>query len=80
LGYYYSNTTSQRVKVGSTIGRAAVGDFIAGRFGAIVGAMTGKNKTIIRFLVYYDDDSQQVVDVTDGSILYNEYIKYLEIQ
>ncbi|XCH79047.1 MAG: hypothetical protein WHF31_16255 [Candidatus Dehalobacter alkaniphilus] len=72
--------TSQQASVGSTVGRAVVGDFVAGGFGAVVGAMTGKKKTITRFLVFFDDESQEVVDVPDGSILYGEYVNRLEMK
>lgn len=71
---------SEQAKVGSAIGRAVVGDFVAGEIGAIVGAMTGKKKTTTRFLVFYDDGSQEAVDVPDGSLLYREYINNLDIK
>jgi len=72
--------TFEQTKVGSTISRAFLGNFIAGGFGAVIGAMTGKKKIVTRFLVFYDDGSQEVVNVPDGSILYNEYITCLEIK
>lgn len=70
--------TSEKADLGSAVGRAVVGDFLAGKTGAFIGAMTGKNKTITRFLVLYDDESQEVVDVPDGSPLYNEYLSRLD--
>jgi uncharacterized membrane protein len=71
-------SSSQQANTESILGRAVVGGFIAGGFGALIGAMTGKKKTITRFLLFFDDDSQEIADVPDGTIRYREYINRLE--
>ena len=70
-------STAQTNKTGSAVGRAVVGDFVAGPVGAIVGASTSKKKTTTRFLLIYADNFRQTVDVADGSCEYKEYMYYL---
>ena len=70
-------STTQTNKTGSAVGRAVVGDFVAGPVGAIVGASTSKKKTTTRFLLIYADNFRQTVDVADGSWEYKEYMYYL---
>ena len=71
-------SSSQHTKTGSSLGRAALGGALFGGFGAVVGSMTGKTKGKTRFLVLYDDDTRDTIEVVDGSWQYNMLIEYLE--
>lgn len=70
--------TSTKAKTGSAVGRAFVGDAVAGLGGAIVGATTAKNTGMTKFLVTYADGHKAVETVKDNSLRFKELIKVLE--
>jgi len=64
------------------VGRAVVGDIIAGPVGAVVGATTSghKNKGFTMFKVWYDDGHVEVEKIfhDDRSLKYKKYLELLE--
>lgn len=70
--------TSTKAKTGSAVGRAFVGDAVAGLGGAIVGAATAKNTDMTKFLVTYADGHKAVETVKDNSLRFKELIKVLD--
>ena len=76
------STMTSKGSVASSVGRAAVGNFIAGPIGAVVGASTGKrtyheykNTT---FKVWYGDGSTKIKTVSSGSYDWKQYMEKLE--
>ena len=49
----------------STVGRALVGDLIAGPFGAVIAAGTAKGRNLVTFLATFDDN-RQFLGATDS--------------
>ena len=82
-----SHTATQTAtpKVGSAIGRAVVGDWVAGPAGAIVGSATAKQKVTVNekhtttFMVYYKDGQRQHKTVDNGTELYDLYMEKLDL-
>ena len=66
-------------KTGSAIGRAIVGDFVAGGVGSIVGASTAKKDGMTKFLVEFADGHKSVETVKDNSLRFQELIKYVQM-
>ena len=76
------STMTSKGSVASSVGRAAVGNFIAGPIGAVAGASTGKrtyheykNTT---FKVWYGDGSTKIKTVSNGSYDWKQYMEKLE--
>lgn len=69
--------TEAQAKAGSALGRAVVGDAIAGPTGAIVGGMTGKNAHFTNFNLLFNDGTSEVKRVQNGSYEYNYFAAYL---
>ncbi|MEG1476458.1 MAG: hypothetical protein RSC38_01865 [Oscillospiraceae bacterium] len=67
-------------KTGNTIGRAIIGNAIAGDAGAIVGAMTSKRQSVTDFLVVYEDDYRETITVDNNSQMYNKLIYYVKLK
>lgn len=65
--------------VGSAVGRAIVGDFVAGGVGSIVGASTAKKDGMTKFLVEFADGHKVVETVKDNSLRFQELIKYVKM-
>ena len=78
-----SHIATSQISTSSAVGRAVIGGVIAGSLGAIVGAGTAKQKITERhtttFMVYYDDGSKKVDTVSNGSYIYDEYMKLLDL-
>lgn len=82
-----SHTVTQTAtpKTGSAIGRAVVGDTVAGPVGAIVGASTAKQKVTTEekhettFMVWYSDGTRKHETVANGTELYNFYMDMLDL-
>lgn len=66
-----------RKKLGSTVGRAALGAALLGPVGLLAGA-TGKNKRTTTFVVRTKDGNSQNVTVYTDSIAFNQLCKYLK--
>lgn len=64
----------------SAIGRAIIGDWVAGPAGAMAGAATAKEKdrSETTFIVYYKDGSSEVKTVRNGTDAYKLYLSRLE--
>jgi len=81
----HTATQTAKVKTGSAIGRAIVGDIIAGPVGGFVGASTAKQKVTVQehhtttFMVYYVDGTRNHATVENGSALYNLYMEKLDL-
>lgn len=62
------------------VGRAIVGDIVAGPVGAVVGAATAghKNMGFTVFKVWYDDGHDDVEKIAHDDPKYMEYLKLLE--
>lgn len=73
--------TDSRASTGSAVGRAIVGNLLAGPVGAVVGASTAKDKITreTMFMVFYTDGTREHKTVRNGSRQYEEYMKYLEL-
>ncbi|MEG2923695.1 MAG: hypothetical protein RR848_04405 [Oscillospiraceae bacterium] len=67
-------------KTGNTVGRAIIGNAIAGDAGAIVGAMTSKRQSVTDFLVIYEDDYRETITVDNNSQMYNKLIYYVKLK
>ena len=80
-----NSASSYKTKTSATsaIGRAVVGDVIAGPVGSIIGAGTAKKSTQeikgkkVRFLVEYADGKKKTEDVKVDSRRYKELIQYM---
>lgn len=76
------STMTSKGSVTSSVGRAAVGSFIAGPIGAVVGASTGKRTyhehKSTTFKVWYGDGSTKIKTVSNGSYDWKQYIEKLE--
>lgn len=76
-GPAYGSKTS----TASAVGRAIVGDMIAGPTGAFIGAATAKQNTArvndgtMTFRIYWSDGSQTTETYTKGTIMYDKLIK-----
>lgn len=70
--------TSTKTNTGSAVGRAMVGDAVAGFGGAVVGASTAKNTDMTKFLVTYRDGHMGTETVKDNSARFKELIAVLE--
>lgn len=71
--------SDSKTKTGSAIGRAIVGDFVAGGVGSIVGASTAKKDGMTKFLVEFADGHKAVETVKDNSLRFQELIKYVQM-
>lgn len=62
------------------VGRAVVGDIIAGPVGAVVGATTAghKNQGFTVFKVWYDNGDIEVEKIAHSDSKYMEYLKLLD--
>lgn len=69
--------TGEKQSTGSTIGRAVIGDLVAGAPGAVVGSLTGKKQGTTKFLVEFFDGHKTIETVKDNSYRFNELIKYI---
>lgn len=58
-------------KAASGVGRAVVGGLLFGGAGAVVGALTAKDKQYTSFKVTYSNGKQEVVKFKKGSFTYN---------
>jgi len=73
-------TYGSRTSTTSAVGRAIVGDMIAGPTGAFIGAATAKQKTekindgTMTFRIIWSDGSQTTETVTKGSAMYKKLI------
>ena len=71
---------------GGSLGRAVAGGIIAGPVGAVVGAGTGKKRTVYdtsnraetTFMVYFKDGTKTLSTVEDYSDMYFTYLHKLE--
>lgn len=78
-------TQETKVSTGSAIGRAIVGDFVAGPIGAIIGSATAKEKVTIHekhtttFMVYYSDGRRDYQTVENETELYKLYMEKLDL-
>ena len=83
---YMSGDTvvTSKLSTSSAVGRAVVGNAIAGDVGAIVGASTAKQKTkekhTTTFLVFYKDGHKNLETVEDGTLQFEVYVDKLEIE
>lgn len=83
---YMSGDTvvTSKLSTSSAVGRAVVGNAIAGDVGAIVGASTAKQKTkekhTTTFLVFYKDGHKNLETVEDGTLRFEVYVDKLEIE
>lgn len=83
---YMSGDTvvTSKLSTSSAVGRAVVGNAIAGDVGAIVGASTAKQKTkekhTTTFLVFYKDGNKNLETVEDGTLQFEVYVDKLEIE
>lgn len=68
------STTSHK-STGSSIARGVVGGAMFGGVGAIVGAMNGreKQKTMITFLISYDDGTTDTIPCEYGGAVWDMY-------
>lgn len=75
---------TSKLSASSAVGRAVVGNAIAGDIGAIVGASTAKQKTkekhTTTFLVFYKDGHKNIETVEDGTLQFEVYVDKLEIE
>lgn len=71
--------TDSRKSAGSGIARGVFGGMFFGAVGAVGGALSAKNKKTTTFLIVYKDKTKETVTVKNGNMLYNEYIKYLDV-
>lgn len=71
--------SDSKSKTSSAIGRAVVGDFVAGGVGSIVGASTAKKDGMTKFLVEFADGHKSVETVKDNSPRFQELIKYVQM-
>lgn len=75
---------TSKLSTSSAVGRAVVGNAIAGDVGAIVGASTAKQKTKAKhtttFLVFYKDGHKNLETVEDGTLRFEVYVDKLEIE
>ena len=71
--------TDSRKSASSSFIRGAVGGALFGGVGALAGGLSGKNKnkSMITFLVKYNDGTQDTQTVKTGSLIYNTYIQFL---
>lgn len=69
-------SADSRKKVGSTIGRAAVGAALLGPIGLLAGA-TGKSKRTTTFIVRTKDGNTKNVIVYTDSLAFEELCKYM---
>ncbi len=69
--YEKTSTVSETV-------RGTVGILMAGLVGGLIGASTAKSKRSTTFLIIYKDGTKQARTVPNGSLEYQQYIKYLE--
>ena len=67
-----------KTSTASAAGRGAIGGFVAGPVGAVIGASTAKQKRSTTFLVFYKDGKKSTVTVQNNSLEYQKYIKYLD--
>lgn len=78
-----SHTVHTQRSTTSTIGRAIVGEMIAGDLGGIIGATTGRNKNrevhMTTFMLYYDNGEKKVETVSNGSLMYKKYMELLDM-
>lgn len=70
--------TSGRTSTSSAVGRSAVGGFVAGPVGAVVGASTAKQNRETTFLIIYRDGSRKTKTVPNNSPEYKMYCKFLD--
>lgn len=68
---------NSRKKMGSALGRAAVGTAILGPIGLIAGA-TAKTKDTTTFQVIYSDGTQETMTVKNNSAIFKELCSYLD--
>lgn len=72
-------TENGKKSTSSSIVRGAIGGAILGPAGLVGGAASGKNKKgKTTFLIKYNDGSKEILTVTNNSLLFNEYCKYLD--
>ena len=78
-------TQQSRVSTSSALGRAIIGDFVAGSIGAIVGSAAAKETVTTNeqhtttFMVYYKDGTRQYQTVDNGTALYDLYMGKLDL-
>lgn len=83
---YMSGDTvvTSKLSTSSAVGRAVVGNAIAGDVGAIVGASTAKQKIkekhTTTFLVFYKDGHKNLETVENGTLQFEVYVDKLEIE
>lgn len=70
--------SDSKANASSAVGRAIVGDFIAGGVGSIIGASTAKKDGMTKFLVEYANGRKTVETVKDNSFRFTELVSYLD--
>ena len=70
--------TSGRTSTSSAVGRSAVGGFVAGPVGAVVGASTAKQNRETTFLITYQNGTKKTKKVPNNSVEYEMYCKFLD--
>lgn len=73
-------SSTSKKSVGSSITRGAIGGALFGGAGAVVGAMSGKEKTktMITFLVSYDDGTTDTITCEEGGALWDMYNRAMQ--
>lgn len=71
-------TSTAKKDKGNSVTRGIVGGLLFGPVGSVIGATTSRENTFTTFLVIYNDDSRETVEVENGSERFQLYIKYLE--
>lgn len=72
-------SAGSKANTSSAIGRAIIGDFIAGGVGSVVGASTAKQDGTTKFLVEYQDGHKAMETVKDNSLRFQELMSYVEM-
>lgn len=71
--------SASKAKTSSAIGRAIIGDLVAGGVGSVVGASTAKKDGMTKFLVEYADGHREVETEKDNSPRFKELIAYVKL-
>ena len=73
-------SNANKKSVSSSITRGIVGGALFGDTGAMIGAMSGKEKTktMITFLISYDDGTTDTITCEEGSSLWDMYNRSMQ--
>lgn len=69
---------NREMKHASGVGRAVAGGIIAGGVGAVVGAATKKDKSIVTFKLTYENGNIQFFDAKVGSAMFKAMIEAMQ--